>query len=56
MAWTKIAEKIIGIIETFFKNLNETIKLFFVFKKGGGGGGGGAGWLNGGERRRRRDD
>ena len=55
MAWTKIAEKIIGIIETFLKNLNETIKLFFVFKKGGGGGGGGAGWLNGGERRRRDD-
>ena len=44
MAWTKIAEKIIGIIETFLKNLNETIKLFFVFKKGGGGRGRGS-WL-----------
>jgi len=31
MAWTEITEKIIGIIETFFKNLNGTIKhLFFL--------------------------
>jgi len=26
MAWTEITGKIIGIIETFLKNLNETIK------------------------------
>ena len=47
MAWTEITEKIIGIIETFLKNLNETIKhlFFFSFRGEGGVGVVEEGWL-----------